>query len=274
MQAMIQSPMLPVLMGGIGALFVVLFIIGQVMARSTNARGMNARLEQFGGKSSSADKNISAEALAKIDAVVSKSKRGGAMARDLARADLKMKVSEFVALKIAAALLGAAIGAYLGRASTAAMIGTGLIGAVLFSFTPNIYVNFRAANRIKSFNNQLGDTITMMANALRGGYSFLQTLDMVSKEAPSPVSDEFRRIVQEVGLGRTTEESLDALMRRVPSDDLDLLITAVKIQMEVGGNLAQILDTIGHTIRERARPSPHLDSVAFHTIFVCENMFV
>jgi tight adherence protein B len=99
----------------------------------------------------------------------------------------------------------------------------------------------------------LGDTITMMSNALRGGYSFLQTLDMVSREAPSPVSDEFRRVVQEVGLGRTTEEALENLMRRVPSEDLDLLITAVNIQHEVGGNLAQILDTIGHTIRERVR---------------------
>jgi len=93
----------------------------------------------------------------------------------------------------------------------------------------------------------------MMSNALRGGYSFLQTLDMVSREAPSPVSDEFRRVVQEVGLGRTTEEALGNLYRRVPSDDLDLLITAVNIQHEVGGNLAQILDSIGHTIRERVR---------------------
>ena len=67
------------------------------------------------------------------------------------------------------------------------------------------------------------------------------------------MSSEFRRVVQEVGLGRTTEEALQSLLRRMPSEDLDLLITAVNIQMEVGGNLAQILDTIGHTIRERVR---------------------
>jgi tight adherence protein B len=76
---------------------------------------------------------------------------------------------------------------------------------------------------------------------------------MVGREAPAPTSSEFRRVVQEVGLGRTTEEALNNLLRRMPSDDLDLLITAVNIQMEVGGNLAQILDTIGHTIRERVR---------------------
>ena len=67
------------------------------------------------------------------------------------------------------------------------------------------------------------------------------------------MSAEFRRVVQEVGLGLSTADALGNLLRRVPSDDLDLLITAVNIQMEVGGNLAQILETIGHTIRERVR---------------------
>jgi tight adherence protein B len=78
-------------------------------------------------------------------------------------------------------------------------------------------------------------------------------MELVSREAPPPMSTEFRRVVQEVGLGLSTEEALENLLRRVPSEDLDLLITAVNIQMEVGGNLAQILETIGHTIRERVR---------------------
>jgi tight adherence protein B len=81
----------------------------------------------------------------------------------------------------------------------------------------------------------------------------LQTLDLVSRESPNPTSTEYRRVVQEVSLGLTTEEALQNLLKRVPSDDLDLLVTAVGIQMESGGNLAQILDTIGHTIRERVR---------------------
>jgi tight adherence protein B len=78
-------------------------------------------------------------------------------------------------------------------------------------------------------------------------------MEMVSREAPPPVSEEFRRVVQEVGLGLSTQDALANLLRRVPSDDLDLMITAINIQHEVGGNLAQILDTIGHTIRERVR---------------------
>jgi len=99
----------------------------------------------------------------------------------------------------------------------------------------------------------------MMANALRSGSSFLQTLDIVSREAPNPTSSEFRRIVQEVSLGLTTEDALQNLLKRLPSDDLDLLVTAVGIQMESGGNLAQILDTIGHTIRERVRIKGEID---------------
>lgn len=191
--------------------------------------------------------------LESFDLSLTSSKTGSKIARDLARADLKLRVIEFIGLKILAAILGLGFGLYLGRADIRAQVAAGLVCAVIGSFIPEIYIKVRAARRIKSFNDQLGDTITMMANSLRGGYSFLQTMDLVSKEAPEPTATEFRRVVQEVGLGRTTSEALASLLRRVPSDDLDLLITAVNIQHEVGGNLAQILDAIGHTIRERVR---------------------
>jgi tight adherence protein B len=215
-------------------------------------RSFDDRLSQFAGR---ADRNQPAEVkpLAKIDAAVSKGRQGSQIARDLARADLKLTVTEFIGLKILAALIGLGVGAFIGRASTAAMVLSALVGAVLLSFAPNLYVGYASRKRIKSFNNQLGDGITLMANSLRSGYSFLQSMDLVSREAPAPMSSEFRRVVQEIGLGLSTEEALGNLLRRVPSDDLDLLITAVNIQHEVGGNLAQILETIGHTIRERVR---------------------
>jgi tight adherence protein B len=81
----------------------------------------------------------------------------------------------------------------------------------------------------------------------------MQAMEAVSKEMPTPISDEFRRVVQEMQLGLPMERSLDNLLRRIPSDDLDLTITAVNVQREVGGNLAEILDTISYTIRERVR---------------------
>jgi tight adherence protein B len=95
--------------------------------------------------------------------------------------------------------------------------------------------------------------LSLMVNGLRAGYSTLQAMEAVSKELPSPISDEFRRVVQEIQLGVTTEKSLDNLMRRIPSDDLDLVVTAMNVQREVGGNLAEILETISHTIRDRVK---------------------
>jgi tight adherence protein B len=92
-----------------------------------------------------------------------------------------------------------------------------------------------------------------MVNGLRAGYSTMQAMEAVSKEMPSPIADEFRRVVQEMQIGIPMEQALDNLMRRVPSDDLDLIIAAINVQREVGGNLAEILDTISHTIRERVR---------------------
>lgn len=211
------------------------------------------RLSELLGEEQATGEKEKKAAFSSTEAQLSKSKTGSKIARDLARADLKLRVVEFIGLKILAALAGIGVGAYLGRADFRAQFVAGLFGAIIFSFVPEMYIKFRVGNRIKTFNAQLGDTITMMANALRGGYSFLQTMDMVSKEAPEPTATEFKRVVQEVGLGRTTAEALGNLHRRVPSDDLDLLITAVNIQHEVGGNLAQILDSIGHTIRERVR---------------------
>ncbi len=236
-----------------GVVFLGVIVVFGLVARNIGRDEVAERLSQYAGRGTEEAGAEPQQVFARLDAVVRKSEQGNKIARNLARADLKWKVSEFIALKLLAALAGVGAGAFIGRASSQAMLIAALVGAVLLSFAPEIYVSFRAGRRVKAFNNQLGDTIILMANSLRSGYSFLQTLDMVSKESPPPVSVEFNRVVQEVGLGRTTEEALDNLLRRVPSDDLELLITAVNIQHEVGGNLAQILDTIGHTIRERVR---------------------
>lgn len=252
MQNILGPDILPFAVAGVAFLGIVL-VFGLV-ARTMGRGDVSDRLAQYARRGGDEGHAVNPEQVfARIDAVVRKSERGNNLARDLARADLKWKVSEFIALKLLSALAGAGAGAFIGRASPQSMLISALFGGVVLSFAPNVYMSIRARRRVKAFNDQLGDTITLMANALRSGYSFLQTLDMVSKEAPPPVSTEFYRVVQEVGLGRTTEEALANLLRRVPSDDLELLITAVNIQHEVGGNLAQILDTIGHTIRERVR---------------------
>lgn len=254
MDRFFSPELMPLTLAGLGLFALLLLTLVGLVLRGRRGDDVQNRLSEFAGRAPAEKQGANArQALEQLDKVVVQSRQGGNMQRDLARADLKLTVAEFIIVKLLCALVGAVIGAFIGRANVIALFTSALVGGVALSFLPNMYVGFAAKRRITSFNNQLGDTITMMANALRGGYSFLQTLDMVAREAPSPISAEFRRVVQEVGLGRSTEEALGNLMRRMPSDDLDLLITAVNIQMEVGGNLAQILDTIGHTIRERVR---------------------
>ena len=237
-----------------GLVFIIVFAVFALIARrASGGPDMTSRLNQYAARQQNAIEQERSRAFDRLNAAVSQGKRGGQIARNLARADLKLTVAEFIGIKILSAIAGAAIGAFIGRASFEAQVASGLTGAILISFVPDLYVSYAARRRVRAFNNQLGDSINLLANSLRSGYSFLQSMELVSREAPAPMSSEFRRVVQEVGLGIPTETALDNLLKRVPSDDLDLLITAVNIQHEVGGNLAQILDTIGHTIRERVR---------------------
>ncbi len=172
----------------------------------------------------------------------------------LARADVRMTVGEFLLLRFLVAAGGFGVGfLILSRFAPALGVLLGIVVALIGYAVPYLWLSFKAKQRQKKFVNQLGDTITLMANSLRAGYSLLQTMEMVSREVPDPMGTEFRRVVREVGLGISHQEAMQNLLRRVPSDDLDLLITAINIQHEVGGNLAQILTTIGHTIRERVR---------------------
>ena len=149
-------------------------------------------------------------------------------------------------------LIGLAAGAlcwyFLGR-----NILVGIIGLLVGMMLPRFYVRRQQSQRLTRFNDQLADMLNLMVNGLRAGYSTMQAMEAVSRELPAPISDEFRRVVQEMQLGITMERALENLLRRIPSEDLDLVVAAMNVQREVGGNLAEILDTISHTIRERVR---------------------
>jgi tight adherence protein B len=184
-----------------------------------------------------------------ITKTVEKSSYGDKIARDLARADLKFKPGEYVALMVICAFVVALLGFFLAKNS----ILLGIVGAGVGLFLPSLYVKQQQKRRLVKFNDQLADMLNLMVNGLRAGYSTLQAMESVSREMPLPICDEFRRVVQEVQLGVTTEKALDNLLRRIPSDDLDLVVTAMNVQREVGGNLAEILETISHTIRDRVK---------------------
>lgn len=120
-------------------------------------------------------------------------------------------------------------------------------------YMPIIMVNIVKNKRYKLFNEQLGDSITLISNSLKSGHSFLQAIDSVAKEMPEPISKEFEKVLREIKLGILTEKALENLLFRVESEDLELMITAVMIQRQIGGNLSEILDNISNTIRDRVR---------------------
>jgi tight adherence protein B len=246
---------------GIG---IMLVFIG--LATSGRGSGISARLERYtAGKPEPTPTVTTASpgigdvlsqsvALTRLNKIVEQRDFGANLARDIARADLKLKPGEFIFMWIGVALLVPFIFMIIGlvlkplSSPIALLIGLG-IGA----FLPRFWLNRRKAGRLNAFNKQLPDTITLIANALRAGSSFLQAIEMVVREAQPPITIEFGRVVREVNLGLSFDIALENMVRRVRSDDLELMATAITIQHQVGGNLAEILDSIAFTIRERVR---------------------
>jgi tight adherence protein B len=182
---------------------------------------------------------------------------GERIARELARADLKLKTGEYIALMIVSSFLTAVFGYFFGAGSLLFAIA----GLIFGLFIPRFYVKYQQGRRVRRFSDQLPDMLNLMVNGLRTGFSALQAMEAISSELSPPISDEFRRVVQEIQLGIPMEGALDNLQRRIVSDDLDLAVTAINIQREVGGNLAEILDTISYTIRERIRIQGEVRSI-------------
>lgn len=175
------------------------------------------------------------------------------MARKLVQADVRLTPAEFVGAQVVAIAIGLLAGIPISlRFGFPIWVGSLILGTVGY-FVPSLVVKRKRGKRVSQYNAQLGESTMMLANSLRAGYSLLQSMDLISRDAPAPTSTEFRRVVQEVGVGLSLNDALANLLRRVPSEDLDLLITAISVQQEVGGNLSQVLEGIAHTIRERVR---------------------
>jgi tight adherence protein B len=170
------------------------------------------------------------------------------MILEFQKADLKLRYSEYIGIYFASTLIPGIIGlAITGKITGFLMLA---VPGLVF---PRMYVKFRQMQRIKHIDRQLVDALMLISNSLKSGYSFQQGLELCSEESPAPISVEFKRVLMETNLGMPMDEGLDNMSERVPSEDLDLVVTAVKIQRQIGGNLSEILDRIVHTIRERIR---------------------
>jgi tight adherence protein B len=247
----------------VAALAILLIAFGVAMSGGTS--DVNARLARYAstreekpdaaaGGQGIAQALQSSEALAQLNKVVEQRDFGANLAREIARADLRLKPSEYLVIW-AATTVGVPL-AMLMLSVFLPTLGNPLfliIGLLIGFMLPRFWLGRRKSGRLKSFNKQLPDTITLIANALRAGSSFLQAVELVVRESRPPISTEFGRVIREVNLGLSFEVALENMVRRVRSDDLELMATAISIQHTVGGNLAEILDSIAFTIRERVR---------------------
>jgi tight adherence protein B len=245
----------------VAALAILLLAIG---LSSAGGSSVSERLERYvtgrnapekkAGTPSIAELMQNSAALASLNKGLEGRDFGANLARDIARADLHLKVSEYLAIW-AAVILGIPLLMILLSPFVTVFSSplAWVIGAIIGFILPRIWLGRRRAGRLKAFNGQLPDTITLIANALRAGSSFLQAIEMVVRETRPPISVEFGRVIREVNLGLPFDDALENMLRRVRSDDLELMVTAISIQHQVGGNLAEILDSIAFTIRERVR---------------------
>lgn len=235
-----------------GVILIVLLIIGVIVSSNSERSILEERLSQYLEDDDQKKIDREAQKSALTDWVskrVEKTSYGDRIARQLARADLRFKVGEYFALIFMSIFLVGLIAWFLGNRHPV----SALIGMAIGGIAPGLYVRSQQKKRLQRFNDQLPDMLNLMVNGLRAGYSTMQAMEAISKELPPPINDEFKRVVQEMQIGIPMETALENLLRRIPSEDLDFVITAINVQREVGGNLSEILDNISFTIRERIR---------------------
>ena len=174
----------------------------------------------------------------------------------LKQAGIPLYGAEFVIVSLGGAVITAVVVYIITMNIFIAPVMGLIIPIVMWSF-----ISILIGRRKAAFTEQLGDCLTTVANALRAGYSFQQAMDVVAKEMEPPISTEFERVMTDITMGVTLEGALDQMNKRVGSSDFDLVVTAVLIQREVGGNLAQILDTISDTINERIRMKREINAL-------------
>jgi tight adherence protein B len=168
--------------------------------------------------------------------------------RLMEQADWPLLGREYIVVLILLAAVSAALATLMTlRASSA------LLAAPCGALLGWAYLRLAIRRRRKAFVEQLGDMLTMVANALRAGFSFMQAFELIAREMDAPVGSEVRKVINEINVGATLEQALENMVRRMQSPDFDLVVTAVLIQRQVGGNLAEILDTISETIQDRVR---------------------
>lgn len=166
--------------------------------------------------------------------------------RQLMAADSRFTVAEYLLIRVGVTVLTFGVGWLI----SGYLLG-GLLLSILGWMAPAFYLYRQQSKRLRAFADQLPDFLNLLVSSLRAGYGLLHALTVVRQEMPDPIASEFGRVLREVSLGYSIGEALDHLLQRIDNDDLALIVTSIHIQSEVGGNLAEVMETIAHTIRER-----------------------
>ena len=235
--------------------FCFALLLGLLSIRSREDRVMTERLNYFAGgeqaqrqKQKLTPKALLYNCIESIANGLGRLQQGKRIELMMQQADWPIRGTEFEAILL---LWGGLVGLITFLVTLkGAMFFVGALVGILMGFA---LLALRIRRRRKKFTNQLGDMLTMVANALRAGFSFMQAFELISREMDAPMGREVQLVVNEVNLGNTLESALDNMQRRVASPDFELVVTAVLIQRQVGGDLASILDTISETIAERVR---------------------
>lgn len=174
------------------------------------------------------------------------------LSEELSRAGLKIKGPEWLGIQaVVALLIGAICLLRFGIPPPGILIA--IIGAVLGWFAPRLYLSYRRRRRLGMFNEQLVDTINLLSSSLKAGHSLPQAMDMVATTGLPPISEEFARVMHELDVGSPLDTALEKMVRRIRSEDMEIIATAAIIHHHAGGNLAATLETISETIRDRIR---------------------
>ena len=237
---------------GVAALF--------LMSRNTEA-AIERRQERLAGRDDkkASRKNALTDVQGRLNDisahVLEANGRGRSLDDTLDRAGLAVRSNEFVVFCAGVVLASLLLGVVL----------FGIPYFLLAAFIPAVgiplFLKILTSRRRKKFVGQLGDTLQLMVGSLTAGYGLGQTLDSVAREADSPTAEEFSRVVMETRLGRSLEDALDAMSHRIQAPDFDWVVDAIKIQSSVGGNLSEIIDQVGETIRARVRIKRQIDAL-------------
>ena len=208
------------------------------------------------GPEASAGSMIARTALAATASVVRSGQMEARIGARLERAGMRLRPAEWVLLRVCVTI---AVGAVL--FAVAGLIG-GLMGLVIGWLVTMLYQTLRIDRRSAAFSEQLPDALQLMIGSLRSGFSLPQALESLVREAPEPVAAEFGRAFAEHKLGADVSDALERVAQRTQSEDLGWAVMAVRIQREVGGNLAEVLQTTVDTMRDRARLRRHVRSLS------------